>query len=174
MIKSLLFAVPLVLAAAPALAQNSDVDPARLAAARELVDVTDMRSELSANMQKTIASQLDAQLGSKQVPPELVQEFRAIAQDEFQSYMNAAFPKIVDQSARIYARHFTTEEIKHLTGLQRDPVMVKFRSQMGTIMGELMPTIIEAQKPMQERMVERMMAAATAYTAKHPESRAKK
>ena len=142
----------LIAAAAPAAAQRAGEAEA-FAAARELLQATDFDAQVRATTEQvtdrtvtTIMEQFRATHG-RAFPPTLETELRQILREHNEAVLAALRPTALDDAARVYARHFTAEEIRELQRIQTNPVMVKFQRIMPQFFAEL--TQISAGETMQ-------------------------
>lgn len=172
--------------AAPAFAQGKPVlvapavvvgaDTATIAAARELVSVTDAKGMMKAvgpRLADVMKTQMQQQFVDSKVPEGLQVQLTAAAQ-AFVGSMDTMFtPATLDSIAMIYARHFTAEELKRLTQLLQEPVMVKFRAETPAVMAEMMPVMFEAIKPQQQQFQAKIKQIMIDWIAQHPEDKAK-
>ncbi len=165
------------LAAAPIVAQTPAVpDAATLAAARDMMAVTDIQAQLRAmgpRMAEASSQQMRQAFAGQKIPEGLQNQIAAATQS-FVGSMDSMFtPQLVDQMATIYARHFTAEELKRLTALLRDPAMVKFRAEMPNTMSEILPLIMTAMVPRQQQFQAQIKQIMTDWIKQHPEDKAK-
>ena len=121
----------LLAASAPAFAQ--EVTPDQLALARKYVDLTDKVDIFGTGLADVAAKtlqqvlKLNPQLGGQatQAVTDVVTEYKAHRSD------------LLDQIARIYAQHFTTDELQQLVTFYGSPVGQKLASQNYEINQEL-------------------------------------
>jgi len=161
--------------ATPAFAEAKP-DPTTLAAARELMRVSDLQGQMRAfypAVAGAIGDQMRQLFVDNKVPDGLGRELTAAIQANIGSLDSLFTPELVDKMANIYAGHFTAEELKRLSAMMNDPVMGKFRAESPHIMGELMPLIFEAIKPRQQDFEKRLRQIVTDWIKQHPEDKAK-
>lgn len=174
MMRALLFAATLV-AATPVMAETAP-DAATLAAARELMQVTDVRGqmrELGPRTADAMGQQMRQMFNENEMPPGLSTQLSA-AMQAFVGSMDSLFtPELIDRIAVIYARHFTADELRRVTVMMKDPVMLKFRAEMPGLVVEMMPMTFEAMKPQQKQFQERIRQIITDWMKQHPEDKAK-
>ena len=127
----------------PSASQEVEIDPAAIAAAREMIAATDYQSQIRNAAQltaqstfSTVLQQIETQHGIV-VPQELEAELRVILQDHVEAYVASLNETILEDSARIYARYFTADELRELQRLQTHPVMMKFQRIAPQFMAEL-------------------------------------
>ncbi|HEY4950782.1 MAG TPA: DUF2059 domain-containing protein [Candidatus Acidoferrales bacterium] len=94
------------------------IDPAKDAAIRHLLDVTDT-SKMSENIAKFFTERVHSELG-RALPAEQLPKFMDTFTQKFQaSYSPAA---VNDAIVSVYAKHFSTEEIQALTKFYESPI----------------------------------------------------
>ena len=184
MIQSLLAAAALIApTAAPAPPRpvivepfpQAPVDPARLAAAQQLMRAIDIQGQMHAVVPRlaiAAATQMIQAFGN-QAPPELRQRLGSAV--ELSNFTQSPdFPQsLIDRIATIYAQHFDLVELQRLTVLMADPAMVKFRAETPVISAETMPVILEALRPQQEQLQAEMKQIVADWLRDHPEDKAK-
>lgn len=172
---ALLAAAPAAAAPSPAPA-TAQPDAATLAAARELIRASDIQSQLRAlgpAMAQAAEQQMRGMFTNAAMPEGLQTKVTAVMQD-YLSTLDAAFtPEVQDEMATIYARHFTAEELRHVTEMLSDPVMVHFRQETPQLMGELMPAMMRAMQPRQQAFQAKLMGVIRDWIRSHPEDRSK-
>jgi len=118
--------------AAQAAAPAEKLDPAKEAAIRHLLDLTEI-SKMGDNISAGISREVQNAAG------------RAVAQDqvpkfmqEFSAKFTAAAPasKVTDAIVPIYARHFTMEDIQGLTKFYESPLGQKLVKEMPAVVQE--------------------------------------
>lgn len=173
-IRSVLLAVA-IFSASPCLAQ-AEPDAARLAAARELMVASDIKESMRTlypRMAEAMGQQMRQMFVDNAVPEGLSVQLTAALQANLASMNDVFTPAFIDKLSGIYARHFTTEELKRVSAMMRDPVMVRFRAETPAMMGEMMPLIFEAVKPRQQQFQEKLRQIVTDWLRQHPEDKAK-
>lgn len=108
-------AEPASSAAAPA---AEKVDPAKEAAIRHLMDITET-SKMSDGISNGILTQVHSVM-SRAVPAERLQKFMETFSQKFSEATSAR--AINDNTAAIYARHFSMEDIQGLTKFYESPL----------------------------------------------------
>jgi uncharacterized protein len=175
MMRALILAA--ALAATPLAAQApAQPSPATLAAARDLMAATDIQGQMRAmmpRMAEAMGAQFRQMFANDKVPEELQQKMTAALQTHMASMQSMFTPQVIDQMATVYARHFSVDELTRLTALMRDPAMVKFRTEMPNMMGEIMPIMFAAVKPQQEAMRAQMQQIIAEWIKQHPDDKAK-
>lgn len=79
-----------------------------------------------------------------------------ILKEEYLAIQKEQMADILTEAPRIYARHFTTDELKQLYVFQSSPLGMKSLQVMPSIMGELMPMIIKHSQNVGPRMMEKL------------------
>lgn len=133
MLGKLSAALALLVLAVPAAAQQREPDPAALDAARDLLAASDFEAQVESSSRQvveatitTMLAELEAQHGEP-YPAALEDEIRQILREHNEALLAEMRPTMLEESARIYARYFTAEELLELRRLQSHPVMVKFQ-----------------------------------------------
>jgi hypothetical protein len=148
----LTFLTAVVMASAPA-AAPPPVDPGTMAAATALVKQLDVRGQLSRAMAQNVAAMrsgyaMRAQLAQQ---PGFVQAYQAnkakfdpvlqkagvIQADIAQKVIAANLDAVVAESARAYARNYTTAELKGLADFYRTPLGKALYARQGKVTGEI-------------------------------------
>lgn len=172
--RTAIFAAAIALAS-PAFAQAGP-DAATLAAARELMRITDVQGQMRAigpRLAEATGQQMRLMFKDDAMPDGLRTELTAAVQAYIGSMDSIFTPTFIDQMAVLYARHFTADELRRIITLTKDPVMEKFRTEMPALMSEMMPLIFEAMKPGQEQFMAKIKQIVADWMAKHPQDKAK-
>jgi len=176
MIRAALIAAALV-SAAPALAETkAQPDAARLAAARELMVASDIKEtmrNLYPRMAEAMGQQIRQLFVDNAVPEGLSVQMTAALQANVASMDEIFTPALIDRLSSVYAEHFTADELKRVSVMMRDPVMVRFRAETPGMMTEMMPVIFEAVKPRQQQFQQKMQQIIVDWLRQHPEDKAK-
>ncbi len=114
--------------ATPALAQDTptpdatQVEPDRLAAARDLLQATNTEAQFS-----TVIPMMFGQLKQAIPPagPKMQQELDQVFEEVQRQFIERRF-EVLDQIAILYAQKFTAEEMKSLADFYRSPIGQKF------------------------------------------------
>lgn len=101
-----------VLASAPALAQQQEISPARMTAARELMAASKVRETFDATLARMLSAQLEAN-------PEM-QQYEQVMRDFFGKYMK--WDDMEPEFARVYAETYTEQEMRDLAVFYRTPL----------------------------------------------------
>ncbi len=101
-----------VLASAPVLAQQQEISPARMTAARELMAASKVRETFDATLARMMAAQIEAN-------PEMHQ-YEQVMRDFFGKYMK--WDDMEPEFARVYAETYTEEEMRDLATFYRTPL----------------------------------------------------
>ena len=161
--------------ASPAVAATTP-DAATLAAARELMQVTDVRGQMRAigpRMAESIGHQMRLMFKDEAMPEGLRAELAAAMQAYVGSMDGIFTPEFIDKLATIYARHFTADELRRVTAFMKEPVMEKFRAEMPALMAEMMPMTFEAMKPHQQQFMDKIKQIVADWMVRHPQDKAK-
>jgi hypothetical protein len=112
----------------------AEVDPVRLAAARELLAATNTDAQFA-----TVIPMMFAQLKQSIPPsgPKMQEELDKVF-DEIQKQFIDRRSDVLDQIAALYARKFTADEMKGLAELYRSPLAQKFITAMPELTAEAM------------------------------------
>jgi hypothetical protein len=101
-----------VLAASPVLAQQQEISPARMTAARELMAASKVRETFDATLTRMLSAQLEAN-------PEM-QQYEQVMRDFFGKYMK--WDDMEPEFARVYAETYTEQEMRDLAVFYRTPL----------------------------------------------------
>lgn len=125
------FAAAILLMAAPAAAQEVAKDPARLAAAKELIEVTGAKKqiELMLDVMKQGVGAGAREGGGAGAGAAAEGEFAKFTA-RFQTYRD----QMVEEFAGLYAEQFTAEELKEVTAFYRSGAGAKFIAVMPELM----------------------------------------
>lgn len=132
-------------------AQTSEVDnvdPARLAAAREVLRLTNSEKMLSETFPVIIKQAMGSVVALIQPPnmsPEQQKQYNDIADAISSSASEFVLSKktqLLDVSAAVYARTFTVEELNALSEFYGTPAGQKFVSASPELMQEMMPLMV--------------------------------
>lgn len=132
------------LAALPSYAQPAP-DPARLVAARELVDAmggVSMAERVVDEMIGGMVGQMHSQNPSAAAEFERIMR-TVLAPDS--PRLKAYFSEIMDVTTQFYAEKFTIDELRELTAFQRSPLGQKFQRIVPEAMARLAPVMIKFQ-----------------------------
>ncbi|KRB85607.1 hypothetical protein ASE00_02115 [Sphingomonas sp. Root710] len=161
--------------ASPVLAQATP-DAARLAAARDFIQVSDIRAQMKATgprLAEAMGRQMRQMFQDNAVPEGLNTELTAAMQAYVASMDSVFTPAVIDKFALIYAQHFTTEELRRVIALMNDPVMVRMRAETPAIATEMMPIMFEVMQPRQQQFQQKVMQIVTDWIKNHPADKAK-
>jgi uncharacterized protein len=119
-------------AAAPAAAPAEKLDPAKEAAIRHLLDLTEI-SKMGENINSGISREVQGAVG-RGLQQDQVPKFM----DTFNTRFAAAAPpsKVTDSIVPIYAKHFTLEEIQGLIKFYESPLGQKLVKEMPEVVQE--------------------------------------
>ncbi len=156
-------AASLLCLAVPATAQDRP-DPRAIEAARELLIVTDFQTQFAQTAELTAAATIDTIMRQFQqdegeaFPAELESQLRRILREHNDALVADIAPIALDETAILYARYFTVEEIIELARIQTHPVMMKFQRIMPQFFAEAsqvgMAETVRRQPELQARIFE--------------------
>jgi len=172
--RALVLAVAIVLSS-PSSAETTP-DAATLAAARELMQATDVQGQmrdLGPRMAEGMGQQMRQMFSEKEMPAGLSAQLTAAMQAYIASMDSMFTPELIDRIATIYARRFTADELRRVVVLMKDPVMLKFRTEMPELVAEMLPMMLEAMKPQQKQFQEKIGQIIADWMKQHPEDKAK-
>ncbi len=127
-------AQPAQAAAATPPAAPEKVDPAKDAAIRHLMDIT-QTSKLGDTIQGAISNQVQNVMGqSHAVPPDQMQKFM----DTFNQKFDASAPSsaVTDAMVPVYSQHFSMEDIQGITKFYESPVGQRLVKEMPALLQE--------------------------------------
>jgi hypothetical protein len=146
------------LAGLPSQAQRAP-DPARLAAARELVDAMGGVAMAERVVDQMIGGLVD-QMRSQN--PSAAAEFERIMRTVLapdSPKVMVYFGEVMEVTTRFYAEKFTIDELRELTAFQRSPLGQKFQRIVPEAMARLAPAMIKFQTGIVPDMQEAMRRA---------------
>jgi uncharacterized protein len=113
---------------------SGEVDPERLAAARDLLQATNTDAQFA-----TVIPMMFSQLKQAIPPsgPKMQEELDKVF-DEIQKQFIDRRSEVLDQIAMLYARRFSAEEMKALAEFYRSPLAQKFITAIPELTGEAM------------------------------------
>ena len=139
---SLLFLLLLLL---PQMARADDIDPELLARAHTYMEIThagNMSDKLFDIMLANVEKQMDAvNPGKDDIVKELIKEM-------FTS-LKAQAPALMEESTKVYARHFSKDEFDQLIAFYQTPVGQKVLTEIPALLNEIM----QVEKPIVERSI---------------------
>lgn len=172
----LLTAVVVAGAAAPA-----PVDPARMKAATELVQLLNVRGEIQRNLSQNIAAMktgyalrqvlaqqpgfVPAYQANKAKFDPALQKAGAIQAEVAQKVINANLNAVVDAAVKSYARNYTLAELQGLTNFYRTPLgkvfyqrQAKVSSEIGQATGQIIGVKMDAAMKANGKRLEAALA----------------
>jgi hypothetical protein len=132
------------LAGMPSQAQRAP-DPARLAAARELVEASGSVSAAERVVEEMIAGMANQ---VRQTQPAAAAEFERVMRTILSPQspkVQAYFNEIMEVTTNFYAENFTIEELRDLTAFQRSAVGQKFQKVLPQAMARMGPALMKFQ-----------------------------
>jgi len=175
--KKLIAAVILALAipAAPVFAADTGATAQSVAAAKDLMNVMNVRAMLQASMQQMsqhmpdmVRQMAEAGIDSKKLNPEQKRKARADLDKALPAMLVAmdktlGDPKLHEEleteTAAIYARNFSADEMQQIIAFYRSPVGAKMLGTMPKLMQESMMASQKIMIPRMAKMIENMTAA---------------
>ena len=148
------------LCALPAVAEKPEppqaavrvIDPAAVNEAIKMLDAGDFEQQILMSTDVAVEGMLAIQIERLQkeaeepLPDDLIASFRKTLLDHARSTLKRRMPQIKRQSAEIYAREFTVEELRRLREISDDPVMVKSRAKGQALSAQLMMVGVQAMR----------------------------
>jgi len=173
---ALVVAVAAVPAMAAPAASSAQTDPAALAAARDLMQASDIVGQMKAlgpSMAAAAEQQMRDMFTDSKMPDGLQSQINAAVKSHLGSMDSVFTPELIDEMASVYARHYTADELRHIATLMADPVMVRFRQTTPALMTDLMPALMKAMQPRQRAFQTQIMTIVRDWIAQHPDDKAK-
>jgi hypothetical protein len=115
---ALVIAAMLALAAAPAIAQETELAPEHLALARKYVDLTDKSEIYVVSLVETAMQTMQTIIKQN---PDIVEPVDAAISKTLQGYKDRK-GELLDQFARVYALSFTMDELQAIVSFYESPV----------------------------------------------------
>ena len=115
---ALVIAAMLALAAAPAIAQETELAPEHLALARKYVDLTDKSEIYVVSLVETAMQTMQTIIRQN---PDIVQPVDAAISKTLDGYKERK-GELLDQFARVYALNFTMDELQAIVTFYESPV----------------------------------------------------
>ncbi|KKC25850.1 DUF2059 domain-containing protein [Sphingomonas sp. SRS2] len=174
MMRAIIIAAALVVAA-PAHAQ-SDVDPARLAVAQQIVEQVmppgQRDAMIDAIVRPTVANvreafsqspDLKSLLAKKLGAQQVLERFVDSQMEASIALTKASLPSLLDAMARAYARRFSTEQLADISAFFRTPSGRAYVAQSATMMSD--PDVQAAQRAMMMKSLEGMQERIADFVA---------
>jgi len=147
-------------------------DTEAIAAARELLSATDYLSQMNqaAHLSAqaafgTMLQQIEERNGFE-FPEDLRSELRQIMLEEVDVRIAAMSETVLDDTAEIYGRYFSAEEIRELQRLQTHPVMRRFQQIAPQLTAELAQLGLQGAVERAPELERRINAAVAAWMAR--------
>jgi hypothetical protein len=146
--------VAVALGCLPAQAQPPG-SPEAEAAAKELASIMsgDLIGQMTAGMTAQIWPKLQAELGAK-VDAATLTELRS----EFEAALKDFVIDAMKEAAPIYARHFSAQELREMTGFYRTPTGAKALQLMPKVMAEFFATLMPRMQAFDNSLKARITA----------------
>lgn len=146
----------LAVMAVPLAAQDAAVDPAKQAAAKDLLAAMNVQEQFRKtldSMQNVLAAQMKAQPGGDKAMSLIAKVFEADS-DHVKAYLADAETAMLG----FYASRFTTEEMKDITTFQLSPAGKKLQAAMPEMVQALGPPIGKFQESVKTIMMQELTA----------------
>ncbi len=116
-------------------AHAQDVDPKALEQARKILELTNARATAEQMLSLLLPRLVDLVVRAN---PNKEAEVRGLVDQYFEPSLREGLPELLDDSAKVYARHFTQQELTELAAFYGTPLGQKLISaQSSALMVEL-------------------------------------
>lgn len=116
--------------------QSSDIDPKALEAARALIIATRATANMELLIDAMVPSMVELLKRDKaDIPEDVIAKFIP----EFRAEMQKALPQITELYARVYAKHFTLQELQDVAKFYESPLGRKLIAETPLILKETLP-----------------------------------
>lgn len=142
-----------------------------MAAARDLLSSVDLERQAAETVARTSEAVIDTIMrrfreeNGEAFPEDLERQMREIVQVHSLRVLALMTPTLLDDSARIYARHFTAYELRELQRLQAHPVMQKSQRILPQLFAELSQIGMGAATAMQPELQRDIQEAVESWIA---------
>jgi len=133
--KAILVACMIALAA-PALAQDAAPDDAKIALATQILAESHAQDTMTRMLDLLVPTMVTRM---KQRAPNLTDDQVKIISDSLIEEMKASMPKMLTIQARVYAEHYTLDELKQLEAFYQTPLGQKVIAETPKIATEVLP-----------------------------------
>ena len=149
-------------------------DPAALEAARDLLRALNYEEQFAVTARQTSESTVTTmlrELSSQQsvIPAGLEAEVRTIMRDHIEQVIVEMRPTVLDDAARVYARYFTSDEIRQLQILMTNPVLAKMQSFGPQLTNDLVQIGVAASARHMPALQERLRDVVREWQRRQPE-----
>ena len=157
--KAIVAACMIALAASPVLAQDAapKIDDAKVAVATRILEETHAQDTMSKMVDLLIPTMI-ARL--RQRSPNLTDDQTKIISDNLSEEMKASMPKMAAVQARVWAEHFSLDELKQIESFYQTPLGQKLIVENPKIAAEILPLGMavgrEAAQQAMEHIVEKL------------------
>ena len=127
--------------------------PEALKEANKLFDLT-FSGAFFENLTAQIWNSVEKDL--KQKNPSISDDVLSTFKSELMTIQQEQMVEVLKEAPRIYARHFSAEELKQLYDFQASPIGKKSLKVMPQIMGELMPLILKHAQQAGPRVMQKL------------------
>jgi hypothetical protein len=122
-----------IFAAAPVVAQETEIAPEHLALARKYVDLTDRASIYEITLVETAVETMRTILGTN---PDIAEPLNTAIEKTLELYKGDK-SQLMDQFARVYALNFTVDELTQIVAFYESPVGTKLATANSALNGSL-------------------------------------
>jgi len=156
----------------PALGQEDaesqpDLGVEKKAAIREMLEVSQAR-QIADQVFEVFRNQLVPAI-QRENPGER-ERIREIVREEIGATMDELLPDLMAVTATVWAKHFTTEEIRGLTDFYRTPLGQKLIEKQPIVMQEAMQASFQISQDMGQQVMQRVRKRLQAENLKVPET----
>ena len=113
-------------------------DPEKLAIATRIIELSRADQGIDANVESLVSRMLQ---NLKARSPSLSDEVVALIGNEVLQEMKNALPAVSAINARIYANHFTLQELEEIEAIYQSPIGRKMSAEMPKIRQEVTPLV---------------------------------
>lgn len=162
-------AAPAPAPAAPVV--NANPDAATVAAARRMIKASEITGQMRAigpQMIDVAMKRASSRFKAGQMPPELARRLEMVMRTHMAGMIDVFSPELQEEMARIYARHFTRDDLEKLATIMEDPVMARFRAGSPAVTRELIPVVMTAMEPRQRAFEQALMRVIAEWIGQNP------
>ena len=135
------------------LALAKEPSPEALREANKLFDLT-FSGTFFENLTEQVWKSVEHALKAKN--PSISEDVLSTFKSELMAIQQEQMADVMKEAPRIYARHFTVDELKQLYDFQASPIGKKSLKVMPQIMGELMPLILKHAQQAGPRVMQKL------------------
>jgi hypothetical protein len=145
--------------ASPGFAEDT---PAKLALAKELIQVSGAEALLGSSDMMVDAIVQQVKKSAPGIDNDAIEALKKIAKEEYTS----SVPGMLDNSAKIYARHFSEGEMHDMIAFYKSDTGKRVVAEMPALMRESMQMSVEISQRIVQRFIQYMQERATKETPK--------